>query len=70
MDNKLSEDYILLKQLGIKPNNIVYDAEVAEYDIDPTKSKYPLEDVSLKYLNLDINEYLEANNVKEENTKH
>ena len=66
---KLSEDYILLKQLGIKPNNIVYDAEVAEYDIDPTKSKYPLEDVSLKYLNLDINEYLEANNVKEENTK-
>lgn len=66
---KLSEDYILLKQLGIKPNNIVYDAEVAEYDIDPTKSKYQLEDVSLKYLNLDINEYLEANNVKEENTK-
>ena len=66
---KLSEDYILLKQLEIKPNNIVYDAEVAEYDIDPTKSKYPLEDVSLKYLNLDINEYLEANNVKEENTK-
>ena len=66
---KLSEDYILLKQLGIKPNNIVYDAEVAEYDTDPTKSKYPLEDVSLKYLNLDINEYLEANNVKEENTK-
>ena len=66
---KLSEDYILLKQLGIKSNNIVYDAEVAEYDINPTKSKYQLEDVSLKYLNLDINEYLEANNAKEENTK-
>lgn len=29
MEYKLSEDYILLKQLGIKPNNIVYDAEVA-----------------------------------------
>ncbi len=66
---KLSGDYILLKQLGIKPNNIVYDAEVAEYDIDPTASKYPLEDLALKYLNLDINEYLELNGAKQENTK-
>lgn len=66
---KLSGDYILLKQLGIKPNNIVYDAEVAEYDIDPIASKYPLEDLALKYLNLDINEYLELNGAKEENTK-
>lgn len=66
---KLSRDYILLKQLGIKPNNIVYDAEVAEYDINPTGSKYPLEDLALKYLNLDINEYLELNGAKEENTK-
>lgn len=66
---KLSTDYILLKQLGIKPNSIVYDAEVASYDIDPTSSKYPLEDLALKYLNLDINEYLELNGVKEETTK-
>ncbi len=62
---KLSKDYILLKQLGIKPNNIVYDAEVAEYDICPTTNKYPLEDIAMKYLNLNINEYLETKGVGE-----
>ena len=51
---ELSEDYILLKQLGIKVNGIVYDTEVAEYDINPIDSKYPLEDIASKYLELDI----------------
>ena len=55
---KLSEDYVILKSLGIEMNNIIYDAEVAAYDLNPTISKYPIEDISIQYLNIDPNEYI------------
>lgn len=55
---KLNEDYIILKELGIKPNNIYYDAEIAGYDINPT-SKYTLNDLAMEYLRTDINEFIE-----------
>lgn len=55
---KLNEDYVMLKQLGIKPNNFKYDAEIAAYDLDPT-SKYTMYDMAMKYLNIDITEMLQ-----------
>lgn len=55
----LAEDYILLKQRGIHPANLVYDIEIAAYDLNPTANKYQLEDLAVQFLGLDINEYLE-----------
>lgn len=56
---KLDEDYVLLKELGIKPNNFKYDAEIAAYDLDPT-SKYTMNDIAMKYLNIDLNEFIQT----------
>ena len=64
----LSEDYILLKQIGITVNNIVYDAKVAAYILDPT-SKYDIDIIVRDYLEIDNNEYFEKNGLnKEEQT--
>ena len=64
----LSEDYILLKQIGITMNNIVYDAKVAAYILDPT-SKYDIDIIVRDYLEIDNNEYFEKNGLnKEEQT--
>lgn len=61
---KLNEDYVLLKELGINPNNIYYDAEIAAYVINPT-NKYTINDLSMEYLSIDINEFVE----KEQSSK-
>ncbi len=55
---KLNEDYVLLKELGIKPNNISFDVEVAAYVINPG-NKYNLNDLAMEYLSIDVNEFLE-----------
>lgn len=55
---KLNEDYVFLKELGIKPNNIAFDAEIAAYIINPG-NKYSLNDLSMEYLGVDVNEFLE-----------
>lgn len=55
---KLNEDYVFLKELGIKPNNITFDAEVAAYVINPG-NKYILNDLAMEYLSIDVNEFLE-----------
>ncbi len=54
----LNDDYILLKESGIEMNNIFYDIEVAAYDLNPTAGKYPIENLSSQYIDIDINEYL------------
>ncbi len=61
----LSEDYVLLKQIGICENGIFFDAEIAAYDLNPTNNSYKLEELSIQYLNIDILQYLEANGIKE-----
>ncbi len=50
----LSEDYVLLRENGIKTKNIKYDIEVAGYDIDPTNVKHKLSDIAMEFLNIDI----------------
>lgn len=61
---ELSEDYILLKQLGIEPANFTFDAKIATYLLNPTMSKYSLEQIASQYLNLDISSYIEENGVQ------
>ena len=63
---KTSEDYILLKQLEVNTEGLVYDAEIAAYDLDPTDSKHSLKDLAIKYLNLDIDEYIKKLGIKSE----
>ena len=56
---KLNEDYVWLKEHGIKPNNIFYDVEIAAYVINPG-NKYILGDLATEYLSIDINEFVES----------
>ena len=57
---KLTKDYIILKQIGIEFNNIKFDLEVAAYILNSTNNKYTIEMLAKDYLNLDITEYLDA----------
>ena len=64
----ISEDYCLLKELGIEINNIYYDVKIAAYDLNPTNSNFLIENVTNQYLGIDTSEYLnkyEENNKKE-----
>ena len=61
----LAEDYILLKQIGITMKNIVYDAKVAAYILNPT-SKYTMDVIVRDYLEIENSELLQAQGVKEE----
>ena len=51
-------DYIILKEHDCEYNNIKYDAEIAGYNLNPT-DKNNIEEMSKKYLELDMDEYLE-----------
>ena len=62
----LAQDYILLKQIGITMENIVYDAKVAAYVLNPT-SKYTLDVIVRDYLEIDNSEYLQLQGIQEEN---
>ena len=55
---KLNEDYVLLKEMGIKPNAIVFDAEIAAYIINPG-NKYTLSDLAMEYIGIDVNEFID-----------
>ena len=61
----LAQDYILLKQIGITMKNIVYDAKIAAYILNPT-SKYTIDVIARDYLEIDNAEYLQSQGVKEE----
>lgn len=64
----LAQDYILLKQIGITMQNIVYDAKVAAYVLNPT-SKYTMDIIVRDYLEIDNNEYLQSQGIKEESAQ-
>ena len=65
----LKTSYILLKQIGINMSNLKYDVSIAAYLLDSTNTKYDINNISFKYLDLDINEYLEKNGVQESENK-
>src|SRR5574344_1561399 len=57
MGYKLRKDYVELRNIGIDIQNLDYDAEIAGYDLNPTE-KSTLEEMSIKYLGLNIEELL------------
>jgi len=65
--HNLTEDYIVLKQEGINMQNLEFDSMVAAYILNPTVGKYKIENVINEYLELDLDEYLKANNIEVEN---
>ena len=66
---KLTNSYIILKQNGITMNNIKHDIEVASYIINPTEGKYPIDNLIEEYLKINLQNYLELNNIKEEGSQ-
>ena len=64
--HNLTEDYIILKQEGITIQNIEFDSMVAAYILNPTVGKYKIENVINEHLELELEEYLKANNVNTE----
>ena len=66
--HNLTEDYIILKQEGITIQNLEFDSMVAAYILNPTVGKYKIADLINEYLGLDLEEYLKANNVEQENS--
>lgn len=64
---KQKRDFILLKQIGIEPKNLMFDIEIAAYLLNSTITKYSIEYLAMEYLQFDINEYLTTFNVKQDN---
>ncbi len=62
--HKLKDDYIKLKQIGINPNNMMYDCEIASYVLNATSNAYTIQDIAMQYLNIDISS---ANNSEKDN---
>lgn len=65
----MSEDYVILKELGIEINNMYYDAKIAAYDLNPTTGHYTIENIAKTYLNIDTDEYLNKYLEKEDKSK-
>ncbi len=51
------EDYILLKQVGINPQNMMFDVRIAMYLLNSGTNLYSLEEVAKQHLNLEIEDY-------------
>lgn len=54
---QIKDDYILLKQAGIQPKNIMFDSRIAMYLLNSGNNLYALEDIAKQHLNLDLEEY-------------
>ncbi len=66
---KLKEDFCILKEHGITMHNLNFDIEIAAYLLNPTASKYMIENLANDYLELDKNEYMSKNGVEEKQDK-
>ncbi len=64
----LKEDYILLKQIGIDSQNMMYDAKIASYLLNSVSNAYTLEDISRQYLEQDISDYETKQDTKDVQT--
>ena len=65
----LSEDYVMLKQIGINCQNIYYDVKIASYDLNPTNSNFTIGNVANQYLNIDTSEYLSKYEIDKKESK-
>lgn len=66
---KQKRDYILLKQVGIDSNNMMFDIEIAAYLLNSTINKYTIDYLALEYCAFDVNEYLTTFDIKQDNTQ-
>jgi len=57
--HNLTDDYIILKQMNITPQNLKYDAQVAGYILNPTIGNYALDNLAREYLDIDLDKYIE-----------
>ncbi len=53
----LREDYIILKENGINPENFMFDVKVAGYLLNSTTNQYTLNDLMKNYLNQNLDDY-------------
>ena len=65
----MKEDIVLWRELGIDLNGIYFDSEIAGYLLNSSISHYTLEELSKQYLKIEINSYLEAAGMKQEQEK-
>ena len=65
----LSRIYILLKQVGINLKGIDYDISIASYILNPTDNKLKIEDLIVKFLELDLEEILGEEEKKDTKAK-
>ena len=62
----MNEDYVMLMENNIHLSNILYDAEIAGYVLNPTL-KSTMQNLASEYLNIDLNELIENSEDKEKN---
>ena len=55
---KIKEIYILLKNIDIQAKNMMFDIEIAAYILNPSKSKYQIDELAYEYLGIDLNTIL------------
>ena len=54
----MAEDYVMLLERDTCPNNIYYDMKIAAYDLNPTANNFSIENITMQYLGIDVEEYL------------
>jgi len=62
---KQKKDYILLKEIGIEPENLMFDIEIAGYLLNSTINKYTIEYLAEEYLKKDINTFMKSEELQE-----
>lgn len=54
---QIKEAYILLKQAGIQPKNMMFDSKIAMYLLNSGSSLYSFEELARQHLNIELEEY-------------
>ena len=62
---QIKDDYILLKQIGITPKNMMYDSRIAMYLLNSGSNLYSLEEIAKQYMNFDLEEYCNKGKIEE-----
>ena len=63
--HEIKEDIILLKQIGIEPQNMSFDVKIAAYILNSVTNQYDIKSLAETYLNINIDDYIG----EEESTK-
>ena len=66
---KQKENYILLWKNNINAKNLMFDVTIAGYILNSNINKYTLEYLANEYLDFNLEEYLNEEEIKEENTQ-